>query len=234
MWVLFATAISLGLVSSLHCVGMCGPLALALPIRHLSPAGRTVALLTYHGGRLMIYGTLGAITGLVGRHIYLAGFQQAFSIIIGALMLLWIAARHLFSIGTPPAMAGKLFRPLEAFIGRLWQSPSRHSFFFLGMANGLLPCGMVYLAVAGAFSFPQVWESIAFMFLFGAGTLPALLILSFSGRLIGPAARLYMRKAVPYLVATMGLLLILRGLDLGIPFVSPVLAHGQHPAISCH
>jgi sulfite exporter TauE/SafE len=213
---------------------MCGPLALALPIRHLSPAGRTIALLTYHGGRLMIYGCLGAISGLLGRHIYLAGFQQAFSIMIGAMMLLWVIAHHLFSIGRSPALVRKFFRPLEAFIGRLWQSPSRHSFLLLGMANGLLPCGMVYLAVAGAFSFPQVWESIAFMLLFGAGTLPALLILSFSGRLIGPTARLHMRKAVPYLVATMGLLLILRGLDLGIPFVSPILAHGRGAAISCH
>jgi len=234
MWVLFATAISLGLVSSLHCVGMCGPLALALPIRHLSPTGRTMALLTYHTGRLLIYGSLGAISGLLGRHIYLAGFQQAFSITVGIMMLLWIAARQLFSMNRSPAIVRKLFRPLEAFIGRLWQSPSKHSFLLLGMANGLLPCGMVYLALAGAFSFPQVWESIAFMLLFGTGTLPALLILSFSGRLIGPTARLYMRKAVPYLVATMGLLLILRGLDLGIPFVSPILAHGQGQAISCH
>jgi len=234
MWVLFATAISLGLISSLHCVGMCGPLALALPIRHLSPAGRTIALLTYHGGRLLTYGALGAITGLLGRHIYLAGFQQAFSIIIGTMMLIWMIAHQLFSIGRSPALVRKLFRPLEAFIGRLWQSPTRHGFLVLGMANGLLPCGMVYLAIAGAFSFPQMWESAVFMLLFGLGTLPALLILSFSSRLIGPVQRMYMRKAVPYLVATMGLLLILRGLDLGIPFVSPVLAHGQHPAISCH
>jgi sulfite exporter TauE/SafE len=234
MWVLFATAISLGLVSSLHCVGMCGPLALSLPIRHLSAAERIIALLAYHGGRLMVYGSLGAISGLLGRHIYLAGFQQVFSITVGVLMLTWITARQLFSMSRSPEIVRKLFRPLEAFIGRLWQSPSRHSFFVLGMANGLLPCGMVYLAVAGAFSFPQVWESIAFMLLFGAGTLPALLILSYSGRLIGPTARLYMRKAVPYLVGMMGLLLILRGLDLGIPFVSPILAHGQHPAISCH
>jgi sulfite exporter TauE/SafE len=234
MWVLFASAISLGLVSSLHCVGMCGPLALALPTHYLSPAGRTIALLAYHSGRLMIYGSLGAISGLLGRHIYLAGFQQAFSITIGAMMLLWIAPHRLFSTGRSPALVTKLFRPLEAFIGRLWQSPSRHSFLVLGMANGLLPCGMVYLALAGAFSFPQVGESIAFMLLFGAGTLPALLILSCSGRLIGPTARIYMRKAVPYLVATMGLLLILRGLDLGIPFVSPILAHGQGQAISCH
>ena len=234
MWTVFITAISLGAISSLHCAGMCGPLALALPVHHLSRPERIIGLLSYHGGRLLTYAALGGIFGLLGRHIYLSGFQQVFSITIGAMILLWAVGHQLFPIGRFPVLVRKLFHPLEILIGRLWQSPSRHSFLLLGMANGLLPCGMVYLAVAGAVSFPELRESIAFMLFFGAGTLPALLIISFSGHLIGAQARRYMRKLVPITVVLMGVLLILRGLDLGIPFVSPVLAHGPGRAISCH
>ena len=93
---------------------------------------------------------------------------------------------------------------------------------------------MVYLAVAGAVSLPQVSDSVAFMLFFGAGTLPMLLLIGYAGRLMSPGTRYYMKKATPYMVALMGVLLILRGLDLGIPFVSPVLPHAPGQTISCH
>jgi sulfite exporter TauE/SafE len=234
MWAVFITAISLGLVSSFHCIGMCGPLALSLPLQSLSAPARTLALITYHAGRLLIYTTLGAIFGLLGRRIYLAGFQQVFSITLGSLILLH--AILIRSINSPQAsrIIKKLYQPLQQLITTLWQSPGRRNFFLLGMANGLLPCGMVYLAIAGALSFGHIGESIAFMLFFGAGTLPALLLLSFSGRLIGINARVYIKKAIPGLVAIMGMLLILRGLDLGIPFISPALAHNPAHPVSCH
>jgi len=225
MWILFTTALTLGLVSSLHCAGMCGPLVMALPIQHLPRIARTGALLSYHAGRLLIYASLGALSGLLGRHLYLAGFQQAFSIILGSLILLSMVIR--FS-------AANLFTPLQDLIIRLWRRPRRYGYLLLGMSNGLLPCGMVYLAVAGALSLPMVGDSILFMLFFGAGTLPMLLIIGYAGRLIGAEARSYMKKATPYMVALMGILLILRGLDLGIPFISPVMAHAPGQGISCH
>jgi len=231
MWSLFAAALSLGLISSLHCVGMCGPLVLALPVGQLPVVLRILVILSYHGGRLLTYALLGGVSGLLGRAVYLAGFQQWFSIAVGVLVLVWVVFSRVMGRGS---FAGRIFRPLQAVIGRLWQSPGRSSYFVLGMANGLLPCGMVYLAVAGAVSFSRVGESMTFMLLFGVGTLPALLLLSISGRLIGVAARTQLRKLVPFAMALMGILLILRGLDLGIPFVSPVLAHGPGHAVSCH
>jgi sulfite exporter TauE/SafE len=234
MWPLFTTAILLGLVSSFHCVGMCGPLALSLPLSSLSPMGRSGAMLIYHAGRLSVYGLLGAIFSLLGRHIYLAGFQQAFSIVLGGVILLSaVPAGRWSSLGVS-ASIGKVRQPLNKLIFRLWQSRGRYRYFILGMANGLLPCGMVYLAIAGALSFSRVWDSVIFMMVFGAGTLPALLLLSSSSRLAGIRTRAFIRKSMPGLMALMGLLLILRGLDLGIPFISPALAHGHGTPVSCH
>ena len=221
----------MGLVSSLHCVGMCGPLVMALPVRHLSGMARTIGLLLYHGGRLFIYVILGGLFGLLGRSIYLAGFQQWLSIALGVSILVWAFLR---ASGRRSVMGRKLFRPLQALISCWWQSPGRGGYFLLGMANGLLPCGMVYLAVAAAASFTQLGDSMMFMLLFGTGTLPALMLLSLSGRLTGVAARNRWRKLVPFAVVLMGILLILRGLDLGIPFISPVLAHSPGRAVSCH
>lgn len=234
MWPLFTTAVFLGLVSSFHCVGMCGPLALSLPLSSL-PAGRRIpALMMYHAGRLSVYGALGAIFGVLGRHIYLAGFQQLFSIVLGAAILALAVLRAWPSNGGRPALDGMIRQPLNKLIFRLWQSKDRHRYLILGMANGLLPCGMVYLAVAGALSFSRVWESVIFMIVFGTGTLPALLLLSGSSRLAGARTRVFIRKATPGLAALMGALLILRGLDLGIPFISPVLTHAPGASVSCH
>lgn len=188
----------------------------------------------YHGGRMSMYGALGAIFGLMGRHIYLSGFQQAFSIALGAVILVIVLLTSWSSYHRTPAFIVKLREPLNKLIFRLWQAKGRRRYFVLGMANGLLPCGMVYLAIAGALSFSRVWESALFMIIFGAGTLPALLLLSGSSRLANARTRAFIRKATPGLMALMGVLLILRGLDLGIPFISPVLAHGPGQPVPCH
>ncbi|MBN8852018.1 MAG: hypothetical protein BGO55_26300 [Sphingobacteriales bacterium 50-39] len=234
MWPLFTTAIFLGLVSSAHCVGMCGPLALSLPLASLPAMARFRVLMIYHAGRLSVYGALGGIFGVLGRHIYLSGFQQAFSIVLGVVILVSAVLTGWSSDHRRPALIGKVQQPLNKLIFKLWQSKGRYRYFALGMANGLLPCGMVYLAIAGALSFSRVWESTAFMIVFGAGTLPALLLLSGSSRLAGARTRVFIRRAMPGMIALMGVLLILRGLDLGIPFVSPTLAHGPGRPVSCH
>ena len=102
------------------------------------------------------------------------------------------------------------------------------------MANGLLPCGMVYLAIAGALSLSEVPMGMLFMTGFGAGTLPALMALHYSGHLISLSFRQQIKKAMPIFVAGMAVLLVLRGMNLGIPFISPVLAAAPGKAIICH
>jgi len=221
MWVL--SAFALGLMSSLHCVGMCGPLVLSLPVQGLSPIRRRFAVFSYHFGRIGVYGAIGVIAGLLGRGVRLAGFQQVFSIFIGVVILVVGFGR--WRVRVPG---------LLALVGRLWRWESRVKFLVLGMANGLLPCGMVYLALAGAVSLSGGWDAAGFMVFFGLGTLPLLLGVSYFGRYIGVSLRGRLRKVLPFVVASVGVLLILRGMGIGIPFISPVLPAGPRDAILCH
>jgi len=242
----WTSAFFLGLLSSLHCVGMCGPLVLALPTGALRPAHRLKARVSYHGGRIAIYTLAGIIFGLFGRGIYLAGWQRQFSIFLGVFI---IAFTLLGRTGpTRPGFPAPLqrvaflrriaslqyFAPLHRTIMRLWAAPGRTKFFVLGMANGLLPCGMVYLAIAGALTRTDVLESAGFMTCFGLGTLPLLLALQYTGNRLSFPARTRLRRAIPVLTIAIGLLLILRGLDLGIPFLSPAMAASPGTPISCH
>jgi len=211
------SALALGLLSSLHCVGMCGPLLLALPSRSL----------LYHAGRILTYSGLGLLFGSLGRHIYLAGWQQTFSIAIGALILVLFIAHRL------PVRIPRI-NPAQRLLIRLWQSPSTPTFFLLGMANGLLPCGMVYLALATALTRTSATESTLFMACFGLGTLPLLAATQYLGHKIAPDIRSQLRRTLPIVTVAMALLLILRGLNLGIPFISPHFAAAPGHPISCH
>lgn len=228
------TGLTLGMISSFHCVGMCGPLALSLPVQQLSVTWRRLAILIYHTGRILTYASLGLLVGLLGRRIYIAGFQQVLSLSLGIAILILLAHQRLSRSHSRARLEIKWTRGLQQWIIRLWHSPSRSTFFWLGMANGLLPCGMVYLAIAGALSLPEPAEGALFMTLFGAGTLPALLLLSYTGHLISLSFRQQIKKAMPLFIAGMAILLILRGLNLGIPYISPALVSHPGQAIDCH
>lgn len=231
----WTSAFFLGLVSSLHCVGMCGPLALALPTRNLPPARRALAGGLYHGARILVYTLAGVVFGLFGRGVYLAGWQQWLSIGLGALNVLYALLRRFRPVSARLGTAGRGFlTSLQRTITRLWSTPGRAKFFLLGTANGLLPCSMVYLAIAGALTRTHVLESAGFMACFGLGTLPLLLALQYTGVQVGFPARVRLRRALPALTIAIGLLLILRGLDLGIPFLSPAMAASPGKMISCH
>lgn len=234
MWQAAIAGILLGLVSSFHCVGMCGPLALALPVHHLQKMQQGFAVLLYNLGRVITYSVLGGVFGWLGRGIYIAGFQQWFSITMGVVILLLTFLNYMFNRSFSPAWLRHLHGGIQQLMGRLLRSPRLPHYLLLGMANGLLPCGLVYLAIAGSLTTTSIGESILFMASFGTGTLPAMLILSFFGVHIKLSLRQQMRKAVPFIIAGMAVLLILRGLNLGIPFVSPVLADAPQPVISCH
>jgi sulfite exporter TauE/SafE len=224
----------LGLVSSFHCVGMCGPLALALPVHHLQKARQAIAIVLYNVGRVITYSLIGGLFGLAGRSIYIAGFQQWFSITMGIIILMLAILNYFLNNPLTPKWLLSFHYTIQGLMGRLLKSPRKYHYLLLGMANGLLPCGMVYLAVAATLSTSSVSESISFMASFGGGTLPAMLALSCFGVLIKLSIRQQLKKVMPYFVAGMAVLLILRGLNLGIPFVSPVLASAPQPVISCH
>ncbi len=177
---------------------------------------------------------MGLVFGLAGRGLYLAGFQQWFSIGLGLIMLVFLLQYFGFKNFSQPSLIQKLNQGVQKQVMRLWKSPSRSSLVLLGMANGLLPCGMVYLAIAGALNVSQVKSGVLFMAMFGIGTLPPLFALSFFGSMIKISLRNRIRQITPLIIATMAILLILRGLNLGIPFISPQMQANRPPAIICH
>lgn len=234
MWTVIAGAGLLGLMSSAHCIGMCGPLAMSLPVHHLSGTQQLVSMLLYHLGRIITYSLLGLLFGIAGRGLYLAGFQQWFSIGTGIIMLL--LAVHYFSGNAKgyPKWAQVWYQPLQQVMAQLLRQRSTSSFLFLGMANGLLPCGMVYISIVAAIGLGHALQSAVFMMVFGLGTFPAMFLFNWFGIRIGMDVRIKFRRAVPFIIAFMGLILILRGMNLGIPFISPVLGGKIGSAVGCH
>lgn len=235
IWMTVTAGFTLGAAGSLHCVGMCGPLSLALPTRHLSRTGRWISLLCYQAGRIMTYSFLGLLLGWAGRQIFLAGYQQWFSIVLGVLILVFSLLYFLQKYSMHFPAGKKFFAVLIKKISSLMvSSRGPGGFFLVGLANGMLPCGMVYMAMTAALTFNGIAQTILFMAFFGLGTLPAMMIVGMAGHALKPRYRFLFRKAVPVFISIIGVILILRGLNLGIPFISPVLPQGASPAVACH
>ena len=225
----------LGFVGSFHCIGMCGPIALTLPVQHLTGSKKMAGILLYNAGRVSAYAILGLIFGWLGKQLYLGGLQQWLSIITGCLLLAvaglkytgirWTKGGHL-----PNAFTTKI----KSLLGRLLQQQRFRTLYAIGFLNGLLPCGLVYLGIAGAIATGDVLKGMLFMAAFGAGTLPAMAGVTWFSHLISISVRNKMRHMIPVVVSIMGVLLILRGLNLGIPYISPTLVpHSEHVVENC-
>lgn len=226
---------TLGAAGSLHCVGMCGPLSLALPTHHLSATRKFFSLFLYQIGRIITYSFIGLLFGLAGRRIYISGYQQWFSIGMGIIIIALAVIYFLQKRTVHLAFFNRFYLFIQGLIVKLLKSSTgAGGFLLLGMANGLLPCGMVYIALASTLSFSEISESVAFMAMFGAGTLPAMMLVAYAGQAMKGEARQLLRKAVPFFILSMGVLLILRGMNLGIPFISPELPQRVGVAVVCH
>src|ERR1044071_2954583 len=163
----FWTAFALGLVGSLHCAGMCGPLAFALPAVGRTTAAYVLGRVVYNLGRLATYALLGVAFGIVGQTFALAGLQRLASLIAGSAILLGLAASSRLAVGAP---AVKWVVWIKAGLGRLLQQRTLASLFALGALNGLLPCGLVYAACIGAAAFGGIVSGLEYMLAFGLGT----------------------------------------------------------------
>lgn len=232
-WSIVLPGLTLGMISSLHCVGMCGPLMLALPVRHLGKMQQTLAIVLYNTGRLFTYSLLGLLVGLFGRRIYMAGFQRWLSVSLGIAILVFAFFYFVKKRALQPAWIMKFHLWVQERMGFWIHSKNRFAYFMLGVANGLLPCGMVYIAIAASLMTTVVSNSVLFMVLFGIGTLPLMMAFGIFGNRISVNARFNIRKAMPYLLLMVGLLLVLRGMNLGIPFISPVVTDIRQ-GIPCH
>jgi sulfite exporter TauE/SafE len=212
------TAFLLGLVGSLHCAGMCGPLALALPAAGDTTPGYVLGRVAYNAGRIITYCLLGIVFGLAGWTFLLAGLQRWVSIALGMALLLGLFASRRLALARPVTAA---VNRLKSSMSVLLRRRSLAGLAALGLLNGLLPCGLVYVACAGAAATGTMLAGALYMTAFGVGTVPMMLAVSLSGKLVPTSMRLKLVKTVPVFVFLLGMLLILRGMSLGVPYLSP-------------
>ena len=227
------TGLSIGFLGSFHCVGMCGPIALALPVQSYPGVQKYIGIGLYNTGRALTYSVLGLAFGFLGQQFRIWGLQQVISISAGLLILLFILSR--FSFTSRIAWLGKLNGWVQNSLGKLLQAPKKvSSLFSIGLLNGLLPCGLVYVAIAAAMATMHTWHGVLLMFSFGMGTIPVMAGLMLFGHLISGVTRQKINRAVPYFVGVMAVMLILRGMNLGIPYLSPALEKDSTAVSCCH
>ncbi|WP_461052916.1 sulfite exporter TauE/SafE family protein [Spirosoma arcticum] len=205
----WTAALTTGVVGSLHCVGMCGPLAMALPIGRLPRPKRGLAVGFYHLSRLMAYAGLGLLMGTVGQGLLLTGLQRPVSITAGLFLLLWTLTNRGKLPGLPLSRATRwVVHPMT----RLLNSPTLRAFAGLGFLNGLLPCGFVYVALTGAITTENAATGALYMALFGLGTVPALLAVRFLPILLPTSVRRRISAALPVTTVGLAMLLLVRGI----------------------
>jgi sulfite exporter TauE/SafE len=201
---------------------MCGPIALALPIHHQDSLTRVFSILSYNFGRIVTYSFLGLIFGLLGASIFIGKYQQVLSIAIGVLILIVLIVPRMFSFVSENSLLVKFQTLIQRKLSVLFQQEKKMStLFFIGVLNGFLPCGLVYMALAGALVSGSTVNGVLFMSMFGFATVPIMFAVSYFGNFVSVSFRSQIRKAVPFVIGLMAVLLILRGLNLGIPYLSP-------------
>ena len=235
-WIL--PALTLGLAGSLHCLGMCGPIAFVLPVERHRPWYQTAQIASYHFGRLFSYAAIGFLFGLFGKGLVLFGWQQQLSIAIGILMILIVIALYIpvnkFSL-TPWVYKG--IGRLKSRFGSLLKRREPHAFLVMGLLNGLLPCGLVYMAVLGALLTGDAFSGALFMAIFGLGTVPMMTFAVYSAGKLKGRFRIGVQRVLPILLLLFGILMVVRGLGLDIPYLSPgtaVAVQDVSTEINCH
>ncbi|MBT2162600.1 sulfite exporter TauE/SafE family protein [Zobellia barbeyronii] len=230
------SAVILGLMGSLHCVGMCGPIAFMLPVDHSNNVKKFGQIFIYHFGRLMAYGIIGLIFGFLGKGLSIFGAQQKLSIAIGVLMILVVLIPHkTFSKYNLSKPIYKVISKVKNQLGKELKKKSPDTFLTIGFLNGFLPCGLVYMALFGAVAMGNALQGSLYMMLFGLGTVPLMTVAIYFSGLLKGGIRQKVQKAIPVFVVIIGLLFVLRGLGLGIPYVSPApVTQIASSAIECH
>lgn len=230
------SAFILGLLGSLHCVGMCGPIAFMLPVDRSNSFKKVSQIGIYHIGRIVAYSLIGLVFGLVGKSLYLFGMQQQLSIIIGILMIVIVVLPHKtigkYNLSKP---LYKLISKVKSSLGKALKKKTADTFLTIGFLNGFLPCGLVYMAVFGSIATGSLLEGSLYMVLFGIGTIPLMTTAIYLGKFLNSTVKRRIQKAIPVFVVVIGVLFILRGLGLGIPYLSPApIVEMASSAMECH
>jgi sulfite exporter TauE/SafE len=232
---IISMAFLMGLVGSFHCLGMCGPIAMALPMGHRTNSGRLAGGVIYNLGRVFTYSFLGLVLGMAGELLISPKIQNMVSIAFGALIVIYLllpaTTKTALRISPNQALLVRLRKQIAKFL----YIDNNSSLFGIGILNGLLPCGMIYLALTSSFLAGSAVKGSLFMFSFGLGTFPIMLAAVFFGSFVNQQIRSRLRKLIPVFLFFMAALLIVRGMNLGIPYLSPHLpAHASHETMICH
>lgn len=230
------SALIFGLLGSFHCVGMCGPIAFMLPVDRTNSVKKVTQVLTYHVGRLLAYSIIGLIFGLVGKSLYIFGIQQQLSIIIGVLMIIVVIIPvqtfNKYNFSKP---IYKLISKVKSALGSALKKKTADTFLTIGFLNGFLPCGLVYMAVFASLTMQNVFQGSLYMILFGLGTIPFMTSAIYLGKFLNTSIKQRIQKAIPVFVVIIGVLFIIRGLGLGIPYISPAPVNEiASSIIECH
>jgi sulfite exporter TauE/SafE len=223
----FLQPLIIGLLGSFHCMGMCGPIAISLPLKERTWKTRVLSGILYNLGRAMTYVILGLFFGFLGLGIHLWGVQQWVSIGAGTVMILSVAFPVFFHRTSLTGGIDNLFAGFKKFFGRFFGFRTYLATWVIGLMNGLLPCGLVYIALAGALVSTSPMHGAFYMMMFGLGTMPALLAISMLGNLINLTFRRRVQGFIPFLIILIGVLFVLRGMNLGIPYISPKVESQQ-------
>ncbi len=207
-----------------------------LPVNHNDRIKKSVQISIYHFGRLLAYGIIGLLFGLLGKGLYVFGMQQKLSIAIGIVMIILVLVPYKYiskyNFSKP---VYKTISKVKSRLGKELKKKTPDTFLTIGFLNGFLPCGLVYMALFGAIAMGNAWEGLAYMALFGLGTVPLMTsAIYFSGFLKG-VSRQRVQKFIPVFVVIIGVLFIIRGLGLGIPYVSPKpVVEVVSSSVDCH
>ncbi len=219
------TSFFVGLFGSFHCIGMCGPIAIALPVPNSHNLSFVTGRLLYNLGRVTTYSFLGAVFGLLGSRIIISGFQQSVSIALGIAIVIAVLIPPKYKAKiSQHNLVKKITSPLKLGISDLFKRGTFSAMFLIGILNGFLPCGLVYVALAGAIASGDAISGTAVMILFGLGTVPTMFAATIFGKFINLNIRRKVSRAIPVFALVLGVLFILRGMGLGIPYISPKIS----------
>lgn len=228
MSIVLISGLILGLGSNFHCIGMCGPIAMAVPLNRSSNSRILFGILQYNTGRIASYTILGAIAGSVGLTINTFGLLQWLSIISGVLLVLFAWRKYFYRL-FPKLHVNPIFSVfISNALSKTMRSGSVFKLGILGSLNGLLPCGMVFVGLTNALLAGSIYGSSLAMLAFGLGTLPSMIIVALVANRVTPSIRRKMNKVVPYMLTVVGILIVFRGLNLNIPYLSPSVHEGDN------
>lgn len=207
---MFITALVIGFLGSLHCAGMCSPLAMA--VTNMSKPA-FINRFTYNGGRILSYGLQGVVAASIGSIFEFTGIQDALSITLGTLLIV-AGFTGMTSINIPILTAGiqRMTTFIKIRLSDFIKRKTKVALIATGMLNGLLPCGLTYMALTFCLTITHPLDGFLYMLVFGLGTLPVMLGLTSVVQLLMTRVNLNFRKLTTITMVVLGVLLITRSL----------------------